>query len=287
MRDVSVEVPDGRINVWHRLAGGNAGTIALVHGLSGTSRWWLRVIDHLPQEVGIVALDVRGRGGSVDSPPPYDLNTIADDIVRALNHFEVDQATVAGYSMGAWVAAIFGTRHADRAERVVLVDGGLPIPHDPGADSDSVIGAVVGPSLARLAMDFADEEGFYEYWKSHPAFEEHWDDSMREPLGYELRPVGGSFKVLANAEAISVSARQITVDPETSAAARDVAVPARLIVVERGTADQEGGMIPLRSAEEAEWANPNLNVVYLRGVNHYTLILGVGAPEVASAIASG
>lgn len=273
------------MNVWHRPSPDDSPTVVLIHGLSGTSRWWARVIEHLPTGLELFALDVRGRGGSLDTPPPYDLATIADDIARCLDHFEVETAVVAGYSMGGWVAALFGQRHRERAERLVLVDGGLPIVSDPDANADEVIEAVVGPSLARLERDFADEEEFFDLWKTHPALENHWDDAMREPLAYELRPINGGFKVLANPEAIRVNARQITVDPTTRNAASEVEVPSQLIVVERGTADQEGGMIPLETAKTAASANSQLSLEYLPGLNHYTLVLGDGAPVVATAIA--
>lgn len=287
MRDISVGVPDGKINVWHRRAGAENNAIVLIHGLSGTSRWWTRAIDHLAPELGVVALDVRGRGGSADAPPPFDLTTLADDITRTLNHLEIDRAIVAGYSMGAWVAAIFGERHADRAERLILVDGGLPIPFDPDSDANEVIEAMVGPSLSRLRMEFASEEGYFDYWKAHPALERHWDDAMKPALAYELSTVDGGLRVTANPEAIEVAARQITIDPETNAAAATVEVPSHLIVVEKGTADEDGGMIPLAVAESAAVANSNLTIEYLPGLNHYTLLLGAGATAVASAINPG
>jgi hypothetical protein len=66
-----------------------------------------------------------------------------------------------------------------------------------------------------------------------------------------------------------------------------VEVPSHLIVVERGTADQLGGMIPRKAAEAAANANPQLTMEYLPGLNHYTLVLGSGAPLVAAAIAPG
>lgn len=287
MRDISVEVPEGRINVWHRLAGEDSETIVLIHGLSANSRWWTRVIEHLPAEVGIAAIDARGRGGSVQAPPPFDLVTLADDVARTLNHLEIDRAVVAGYSMGAWIAALFGARHADRAERLIFVDGGLPLPSAPGTDPDEVIEALVGPSLARLAMEFSSQDEFLDYWRSHPALEHHWDDAMRGPLTYELSRTDGAFRVLANPEAITVDARQLTVDDEIKTAAERVKVPVHLIIVERGTADQQGGIIPLDSARAAAQANPNLTMEYLPGLNHYTLVLGAGAATVASAIASG
>jgi len=284
MQDVPIPVEGGEFNVWHRAAGSGESTIVLVHGLSGTSRWWVRVVDRLPPGPGLIALDLRGRGGSVSAPPPFDLATMADDIALAMSHLGVDRAVVSGYSMGAWIAALVGQRHPERVERLILLDGGLPIPFDPAADPDDVIDAVVGPSLARLDMEFETREAFLDYWRAHPALERHWEDGMIAALDYELGPAGRHFKVSANREAIRVSARQITVDPATNAAAARTGVRTHLIVVERGTADQPGGMIPVAVAEEAAAGNPLLTMEYLPGVNHYTLVLGSGVQAVASAL---
>jgi len=286
MEDVTIPVERGDINVWHRPASGTAPTVVLIHGLSGTSRWWARVIDHLPTDLGIVSLDVRGRGKSHDSPPPFGLLTIAEDIERSLDHLEVDEAVVAGYSMGGWIAALFAAEQPERAARVLMVDGGFPIPNPPDVDPDDIIQTVVGPSLARLEIDFADEDSFFDYWKAHPALENHWDDGMRPALEFELIGSNGGHRVRVNPEAIKVNAHEITVDPELSSAGERVTTPAHLIVVERGTADQPGGMISLQTAEKAVTDMPNLTMEYLPGVNHYTLVLGRGASAVAAAIAT-
>lgn len=286
MEDHPISVAGGEINVWQRPGPPDGSNIVLIHGLSGTSRWWARVIDHLPPNIGLVVLDVRGRGASHEAPPPFSLEDLADDIALALEQLGVSRASIAGYSMGGWIAAVFAQRHADLASRVVLVDGGFGIPSDPGADPDDVIEAVAGPSLARVDRLFPDREAFFAYWKAHPALERHWDDGMKPLLEYELVESGGGFRVRINPEALRVNARAITVDPETKDAGLGVEVPTHLIVVERGTSDQPGGMIPLRTAEDAAASTPNLSMEFLPGVNHYTLILGKGAAAVASAIAS-
>lgn len=286
MKDLSVEVPDGHINVWHRPAATGSPTAVLVHGLTGTSRWWTRVIEHLPPEIGLVVPDVRGRGASYGSPPPFDLPTLADDIVRSLDHLGVDQALVAGYSMGAWVAALCAQGHPDRVRRALLVDGGFRIPSHPNVDAETIIEAVVGPSLARLEVNYPDREAFFDLWKTHPAFEKHWEDAMKTALEYELVESEDGYRVRINPDSVRETARQITVDPDTNDAGAEVRVRTHLIVVERGTADQEGGMIPLQTAEKAAMEMPNLTMQYLPGVNHYTLLLGAGVPAVAGAIAS-
>jgi pimeloyl-ACP methyl ester carboxylesterase len=186
--------------------------------------------------------------------------------------------------MGAWIAAIVGERHPRRVERLVLIDGGLPIPYPEGADADSVVEAIVGPALARLAIEFASRDEFFDGWRSHPALAAHWDDAMKRCLDFELVPSDGGYRVRVNPEAVTVGAREITVDPATNAAGARVTVPTHVLVVERGTADQEGGMIPLPTVESVVSTNQWVTMEYLAGLNHYTLVLGEGAPLVAAAI---
>lgn len=286
MRDVSIEVAGGQISVWHRPPARDADTVVMVHGLSGNSRWWTGVIGLLPPELGVIALDVRGRGLSSTAPPPFDLATVSNDVAASMDHFEIDRAIVAGYSMGGWIAALFGVNHRDRVERIVLVDGGLALPRDPDDDVDRFIQAIVGPALARLDMTFETEEAYFDQWKAHPAFQPYWDDAMRDPLGHELVASQGHFKIRANPEAITVSGRDFVLDPEANKAAASLDVPTHLIVVERGTLDQPPGLVPRTTAEEMSAANPHLRMEYLPGLNHYTLILGKGIPAVAAAIVS-
>jgi len=285
MDDLSIPVPDGEINVWHRPTGHGEPTVVLIHGLTGNSRWWARVIDHLPPGLGLLAMDVRGRAGSWDAPPPYDLTTIAHDVARCLDHVGVDRAIVAGYSMGAWIAALFGRHHPDRMSRLVLIDGGLPVPAPPGLTAQETIDAVVGPSLARLDMQFADVEAYLDYWRAHPALAAHWEEEMGPMLAHELMVVGEGVAPRANAQAIAIAGAEIAADPEVNQAAAETSVPTLLIVVERDTMDQPGGMTPRADAEAAAAANPNLTVEYLAGLNHYTLMLGKGAARVAATLA--
>jgi pimeloyl-ACP methyl ester carboxylesterase len=202
MEDTLVPVPGGTINVWHHPAAPGSSTAVLIHGLTGTSRWWSRVIDHLPAYLGVISLDVRGRGESWQAPPPYDLATLADDIARCLDHFGLETAVVAGYSMGGWVAGLFAQRHTERAERIVLADGGFPIELDRDKDTDEILTDVVGPSMARLEMSFASPDAYFEFWRQHPALEDRWPDDLEPILAYELHLFDGAWRVRANREAI-------------------------------------------------------------------------------------
>jgi pimeloyl-ACP methyl ester carboxylesterase len=284
VQDLQIPITGGALNVWYRAPHQGASTALLVHGLTGNSRWWTRVIEYLPHVMGVISMDVRGRGGSLDAPPPFDLRTIANDIKTCLDHLEVDQAVVAGYSMGGWIVSLFGVDHPRRCQRLVLVDGGLTVPSDPSLDADEIIRAVVGPALARLDIDFDSIESYEKYWMDHPALSDYWEPEMGLILTHELGATELGYRSRANADAIAVAGREITVDEEISSAPLALEVPTELIVVERGTLDQPGGMIPLETAQAAAGANPQLKITFVADVNHYTLVLGKGAPVVAAAI---
>jgi lipase len=284
MRDIAIPIGVGEINVWHREPSSGSPTIVLVHGLTGTSRWWIPVISRVGQDLGLLALDLRGRGQSWESPGPYDLKTIADDVARCLDHFRVERAVVAGYSMGAWVATVFAQHHPDRAERLVLVDGGLPPDFDMGLTTQEILDQIVGPAVARLSMDFDSLEGYLDFWKEHPALVGRWDPLLEDVFAHEVRRVGPTWRVRANLEAITRGGSDFALDEPTVTSGRETTTTTTLLVVDHGIIDQPGGFIPLGTAREAASANPNITVRLLEGLNHYTLMLGEGAPAVAEAI---
>ena len=285
MKDLSVPVVgEASINVWHRPPGPGSETALLIHGLTGTSRWWIPVISLLPPELGLVVPDLRGRGRSSSAPGPYDIATMADDLELVIGHLGVSSPVVAGYSMGAWVAAIFSNRHPGRARRLVLIDGGLPIPVDVTLDEAEVLDSVVGPSLRRLSSSFTTKEAYFDFYRKHPAFIGWWYPGLEAVFDYEIREIDGGFAVDANGEAVIRSGRDFTFGEGIIDAARDVSVSTELLVVDHGMLGQPGGFIPVEVAREAAEANPHLRHTMVEGMNHYSLLMGSGAPRVARAI---
>ena len=285
MRDISVPIKNGHFNVWHREPGHDSPTVVLIHGLTGTSRWWIPVISHLPNDLGLIALDVRGRGQSWQSPGPYTLRTIADDVARCLDQFELKTAAVAGYSMGAWVATLFGRHHPKRAERLILVDGGFPIEFDEDLSEGEILDQVVGLAMARLSREFESLDAYLDFWRSHPALVERWNPVLNDVFSYDVHGDGSTLRVRANREAVTQSGADFALDEHTATSGLHTKTPTSLLVVDHGMTDQPGGFIPLMTAEHAAESNPQIEVRLLKGQNHYTLMLGDGAPMVAAAVA--
>jgi len=285
VHDTSVPVDHGRISVWHRPAIPGKPTVLLIHGLTGTSRWWSPVIARLPEEVGVIAPDLRGRGGSWETPGPFELSAMATDLSHCLNHFEIPTATIAGYSMGAWLAAIFGSTRHRRVKALVLVDGGLRIQHDPDEDPDTAINDIFGTSLDRLTLTFESEDAYLEHWKTHPALAGRWSAQLDRVFGYDVEPGrGGKYAVRANHQAILAGARDILFDDETLKAVNELIVPTRILTADHDMIDERGGFMSDSAMAEAKSRNPNLSFERLRDHNHFTVLLGSGASSVASAI---
>jgi len=270
--------------VWYRPAIPGKPTVLLVHGLTGTSRWWTPVIARLPEEVGIIAPDLRGRGQSWETPGPYDLSTIAGDLSHCLNHFEVPVVTLAGYSMGAWVATVYGSTRARRVKGIVMVDGGIRVDVPGGEKPEALIEEMFGPALDRLEMSFDSEEGYLDHWRRHPALSGRWSAPLDLVFGYDVELWRGRYKVRATREAILAGAGDFLFDEQTIKAVNEVIVPSRLIMVDHDLTDQRGGFLSEVAAEDAVSRNPNLTVQKLPDFNHFTVLLGEGASSVASAI---
>ena len=284
MHDLAVPVNGGDINVWYREAKADSPTVVLIHGLIGNSRWWTPVISHLPADLGLIALDVRGRGASWETPGPYHLKTIADDVALCLEHLGVESGTVVGYSMGAWVANLIGKHHPDRADRLVLVDGGFPIEFDEGLDAEEILDQIVGPSLQRISMEFDSVNEYFSFFSQHPALAGRWNPTLETFLSYDVHQVDNKWTARANREAIIQAGYDFTLDPDTVSAWREVESSTTLLVVDHDMTDQPGGFIRLEIAQEAAAANRKIQWRLLEGLNHYTLMFGDGAPLVAEAI---
>ncbi len=109
-----------------RLAVEDVGTgqpILLVHGFPLNHEMWSAQIDDLATDYRVIAPDLRGFGASEATPGTVSMDQFADDLVGILNALELKEpVTLAGLSMGGYVAFSFWKRHADRLGALILLD---------------------------------------------------------------------------------------------------------------------------------------------------------------------
>ena len=94
---------------------------------SGRVNWWDTGWVRTLTEAGrrVITIDNRGHGASqkLYDPADYTAPGMAEDAKNLLDHLEIGQADVMGYSMGARIAAFLTINHPERVRRAVL--GGL------------------------------------------------------------------------------------------------------------------------------------------------------------------
>ncbi|MER6582834.1 alpha/beta hydrolase [Nonomuraea sp. NPDC001023] len=246
--------------------------VIAVHGISASLMAWGAVGRRLPEEWSLIAMDLRGRGHSASLPGPYGLPRHAEDVLRVAEHVGAGpDAVLAGHSMGAYVAVLAGARRD--FDRVVLVDGGLPLPLPEGADPDAALAATLGPALDRLRRTFASAEEYVDFFRAHPAFAGHWSPDVEAYVRYDLAGPEGALRSRAVGEAVMADGRWMrTETDEIGAALAAIKAPAYLLRAPRGLLNQDTGMLPDEVARTWTARVPGLRDEVVPDCNHYTIL---------------
>ena len=100
--------------------------IVALHGALGTKERFARIgTEGLPERRWI-ALDLRGFGDSVSSPP-WTVAQCAEDVLATLDALGVEEADVLGTSLGGGVGFALARRAPSRVRSVVAVDAAVSI----------------------------------------------------------------------------------------------------------------------------------------------------------------
>src|SRR3954447_23730232 len=73
--------------------------VVLVHGLSGSSRWWRRNIGALTPHRRVYVVDLIGFGAS-RTRAPFVLAEAAGSLTRWMDQLELERVSLVGHSMG-------------------------------------------------------------------------------------------------------------------------------------------------------------------------------------------
>src|SRR5918994_4644232 len=103
---------------------GSGPPLILLHGLSGSGRWWSRNVPVFSRSFRTYSVDLPGFGESRGVRWSR-LDDIADRLADWLVAEGLAQAHIAGHSLGGAVAARLAARHPDRIDRLVLVDAAI------------------------------------------------------------------------------------------------------------------------------------------------------------------
>lgn len=286
-KELTVPVPGGDLTVGAWDTGEDGPVVVAVHGITANHLTWAYVADELAGEARILAPDLRGRAASAALPGPYGMGAHAEDILALLDHLGIEKATMVGHSMGAFVSAVFAARYPHRLAGHVLVDGGvtLDIAIDENLDVEAITLAILGPTMERLSMTFADEDAWLAFWKAHPALTD-WNEAIE---AYVMRDLVGEPPALRSStsrDAVLEDSKDNLVG-EGATAFRSLPAPTPWLRAPRGLLNQSPGLYADEVAADMCRQVPNLLDQVIPDVNHFTITMSRrGAAAVSDVIRS-
>ncbi|MEW5940923.1 MAG: alpha/beta fold hydrolase, partial [Chloroflexota bacterium] len=99
-------------------------TFVFLHGFGGQAMQWVYQMQKYSLTSRVIALDLRGHGLSDKPASGYDMPTMQNDIVTALNTLGVrvtEPVVLVGHSFGGALATEFALAYPERVERLVLI----------------------------------------------------------------------------------------------------------------------------------------------------------------------
>lgn len=129
---------------------GKGQPVILVHGFAGNLDMWRPLIAGLANDYEVIAFDCRGHGKSDKPPEPQQYGIeMVNDIVRLMDHLQLNKAHIIGYSMGGFIVVKMLVDHPDR-----------------------FLTAVIGGSKGLTAEDLKEQESLTKYLQSGMSFSE-------------------------------------------------------------------------------------------------------------------
>ena len=109
------------VNIAFRVRGSGP-AVVLLHGTSANHAVWEPIGDAMEDRATVIAVDQRGHGRSDKPAAGYTGRDFAGDVVTVLDALGIDEAVVAGHSLGGRNAWLVGALHPERVTGIVVVD---------------------------------------------------------------------------------------------------------------------------------------------------------------------
>lgn len=104
-----------------RIDGSNGAAVILIAGFPLTREIWNAQSATLSERFRIVRPELRGVGQSSVPDGPYLMERLAADVATVLDTLGIERASIAGHSLGGYVALAFARMFSERVTRLALI----------------------------------------------------------------------------------------------------------------------------------------------------------------------
>lgn len=271
MQEIDIPLADGSLRALR--FGDGPKLILAAHGITASAMSFRTIGRHLPADWSLIALDLRGRGGSNTLPGPFGMSAHANDIAAAAEQFG-PPIVLTGQSMGAYAALRAAVQRPELFSKVVLIDGGLPLPVPPDMDPDEILKLTIGPAVARLSQEFPSDTAYVDFFKVHPALSGEWNDDMEQYVRYDIAGEPEAVRSKVSGVAVSADGRDLLVNAASFGDdLKNLTVPTTLFYAPKGMFGAEPGMLPEPLVQHWAAQAPSLTVELIDETNHYTILM--------------
>lgn len=273
-------VPGG-VGICVNLAGQGPDPVVCLHGITAQHRAFTAAARRVAPYRPLVGVDLRGRGDSDKPETGYGLGAHAGDVLRVLDHLGLKDATVAGHSMGAFVALKTALEFPDRVRNLILLDGGWPrteaLSEEEMTEEQEREAEAIREGLARafsrLDMTFETPDAYLDFW--FPDQNLKMDDlppDLADYYLYDLQRLEGGYNPKCSSEAARQDSPDVTRTSPTAEGLRDVRCPVALVRAGEGFFPGSRPLIPDATRDiMAQVLDIRLEMV-LQNANHYSMM---------------
>lgn len=117
----SIKLPNGE-TMGYRKTGKGGKILILVHGNMSTSKHWDTVMENIPKEYTVYAIDMRGFGASTYNTRVNSLRDFSEDLKLFADAMGLNEFYLAGWSTGGGVAMYFAIDYPTYVKKLILVE---------------------------------------------------------------------------------------------------------------------------------------------------------------------
>ena len=119
----SAEVNGVKINY---VMGGKGTPVVLLHGWPQSWYEWHDIMPGLAAEHTVIAMDLRGIGGSTGPETGYEKQVLAEDVHQLMVGLGLGRFSLVGHDIGGMVAHAYGRLYPSELDHLVIID--VPVP---------------------------------------------------------------------------------------------------------------------------------------------------------------
>lgn len=246
--------------------------IICIHGITANAFYFQALADNLAVDHRVYAYDLRGRGDSDKPQGPYNLPAHTSDLASLIDTLELDHPVVIGHSLGAFVALYFAGHNSEKLSKLVLIDGGAPLPWKTSQDRP----AWLNTSFGRLGMPVPSFSEYIQRLRATPFLGPFWNEYMDRYFEHDVSQRDDQ-SVVSKVYREGALEDQLYLEEHNKPEQQweHVQVPTLLLRADLGSVSDGDQLVLEKDIPAMQRGIKNMHYVHFPTLNHYTINFGV------------